>query len=243
MPTRNQIIFTVIGVLAIGAMCTGAYFYKQRQDTRLHSATSAPRSARPRVLSQFLPIKDKVTIVNKDEALGHRMTIEDDQDSRFLVSLYFVECPPVIADETTNFALARLARYFGNVPLEHIVETGKKAREYSLHLLETRPFRLITRFSPTKNRHGIHGFLLLRAEDNTEDYLCELLVREGLAAITVEGSYLPYGELAADFREHLILLEKEARAAKRGAWAYSRSQDEGGATSENPESQTPATAP
>lgn len=241
MVTRNQILTTIASTLAIAALCTGAYFYKQYQDKRLQPAIPGERTAKPRILSQFLPVKDKVSVVNKDEALGHRVTIQDERESRFLVSLYFVECPPVVADETTNFALARMARYFGNVPLEHVIEMGNKAREFTLQQLETRPFRLITRYSPTKNRQGVHGFLLIRAEDNTEEYLSELLVREGLAAITVEGSYLPYGEQASDFREHLIRLEKEARAAKRGIWAYSRSQTEGGATSEKPATKGAAT--
>lgn len=237
MVTRNQILFALFGLIALAALFAGAWRYKQLKEEESNRAEQEQdRRSKPRVLSEYAPLLDKVTVVNTDSALGHRLTIQSENGSRYLVSLYFVECPPVEANELTNATLARLARYFGNVPLEKVIEGGVAARELSLKQLATRPFRLATLFRPTKTVSGIWGFILLRAEDDTEEYLSELLVRDGLAAISAEGAHLPYGEPASEFRNFLIGLEKEARAAKRGIWAFSRNPDEGGAPPELPPS-------
>lgn len=233
MVTRNQIISTIIGVVAAAGIGYGAWYYKQAQIAE-NSRSQSERKTKPRLLTEFDPLLEKPALVNVDTALGHRLTIQSGKGSRFWVSLYFVECPPVESNETTNETLARLSRYFGDVPLEKVIEGGKAAREFSLNQLSTRPFAVATLYRTVKTGQGIWGFIMLRAEDNTDEYLAELLVRNGLAAISVEGCHLPYGEPASEFRQYLIHLEKEARAAKRGLWAWSRHESDGGAPPEAP---------
>ena len=228
---RNPFLSTVVFVLALAAVGAGAYFYKQSQLKKSPPDRESAEARPPRILSEF-SVMNKVSVVSPDTALGHKLTLQDANGARYAVSLYFVECPPLDLDDATNTPVARLSRYFGNVPFEKLLEGGARAKDFSLNLLATRPFRFATLFTPTKAQSGIHGFILVRDENDKESYLSELLVKEGLAAISVQGSHLPFGEPRSAYRNYLIGLEREARKAKRGLWEFSRSETEGGANEE-----------
>ena len=230
MAKRNQIIASIAGIAALAVVLWGAWYFKQHQKEQNSAPRPAEARAKPRILSEFEPVRDKVSVAVPEEALGHRVSLRDDREASYLVSLYFVECPPLTADETDEQALARLARYFGDVPLEKLLEMGQVAKDFTLRQLSTRPFRMATLYRQTANREGIYGFIMLRAEDGTEEYLAELLVAEGLGALTVPGSYLPDGGRAEDFRKHLISLEKAAKEQKKGIWAHSRKPENAGAS-------------
>lgn len=231
MNSRNQILASIAATVAIAAMLGGAWYYKQLQQEELHGNRPGGPAAKPRILSEFEPVRDKVAAVVPETALGHRVSLRDEaREASYLVSLYFVECPPLTADEEDAPALARISRYFGDVPLEKLLEMGQAAKDFTLRQLSTRPFKLATLFRQTPNREGIFGFIILRAEDGSEEYLAELLIAEGLASISVQGNYLPYGERAEDFREHLVNLERKAKEEKRGIWAHSRKPDAAGAS-------------
>jgi hypothetical protein len=231
MTKRNQILASIAGMVVIAAVLGGAWYYKQRQKEELQSSRQGSPAAKPRILSEFEPVRDKLVAVVPEIALGHRVSLRDEaREASYLVSLYFVESPPLTADEEDAPALARISRYFGDVPLEKLLEMGQAAKDFTLRQLSTRPFKLATLYRQTPNREGIYGFIMLRAEDGTEEYLSELLVAEGLASISVQGNYLPYGERADDFRQHLVNLEKIAKEEKRGIWAYSRKPDDAGAS-------------
>ncbi|MFM7182786.1 MAG: thermonuclease family protein [Verrucomicrobiales bacterium] len=231
MRNRNQILATVAGAVALAAILGGAWYYKQIQLESLKDQRAGGPAAKPRILSEFEPVRDNVAVAVPETALGHRVSLRDEKkEASYLVSQYFVECPPLTADEADKAALARIARYFGDVPLEKLLEMGQAAKDFTLRQLSTRPFKLATLFRQTPDRQGIYGFIILRAEDGTEEHLSELLVAEGLGSITVQGNYLPYGERAEDFRKHLVNLEKKAKEEKRGIWAFSRKPDEAGAS-------------
>lgn len=230
MATRNQIIASIAGAAALAGVLWGAWYYKQHQTEAITAARPAEARSKPRILSEFEPVRDKVSVAVPEEALGHRVSLRDDREASYLVSLYFVECPPLTSDEADAPALARLARYFGDVPLEKLLEMGQVAKDFTLRQLSTRPFRMATLYRQTNNREGIYGFIMLRAEDGTEEYLAELLVAEGLAALTGQSSYLPDGGRADDFRQHLISLEKAAKEEKKGIWAFSRKPENAGAS-------------
>lgn len=230
MTKRNQILAAIAGAVALAALLGGAWYYKQQQLEESRPMAGGGPVAKPRILSEFEPVRDKVVATVPETALGHRVTLRDDREASYLVSLYFVECPPLTADEGDEAALARISRYFGDVPLEKLLEMGQIAKDFTLRQLSTRPFKLATLYRQPPNREGIYGFIILRAEDGTEEYLAELLVAEGLGSITVQGSYLPYGERSQDFREHLVNLERKAKAEKRGIWAFSRKPQNAGAS-------------
>lgn len=231
MTKRNQILASIAGIIALAGVCGGAWYYKQIQMGELRASRPAGPAAKPRILSQFEPVRDKVAVVVPESALGHRFSLRDEaKEASYLVSLYFVECPPLSAEEGEGEALARISRYFGDVPLEKLLEMGQAAKDFTLRQLSTRPFKLATLYRQTPDREGIYGFIMIRAEDGSEEYLSELLVAEGLASISVQGNYLPYGERAEDFRQHLVNLERKAKAEKRGIWAHSRKPDGAGAS-------------
>lgn len=231
MTKRNQILASIAGTLAIAAILAGAWYYKQWQLGQMRDSRPAGPVAKPRILSEFEPVREKLAVAVPENALGHRVSLRDDEkEASYLVSLYFVECPPLTAEEGEEDTLARFSRYFGDVPLEKLLEMGQTAKDFTLRLLSTRPFKMATLYRQPPNREGIYGFILLRAEDGSEEYLAELLVAEGLASISVPGSYLPYGERAEDFRQHLMNLEKKAKEEKRGIWAFSRKPEGAGAS-------------
>ena len=228
MTARKTLLSTILAIGAMAVLGVGLYQYKQKQRDELANDRGPEKTAAPRILSEF-QILDKTSVVNREEALGHTFFLLDSKGSRYKIYHYFVESPPTDLDDNTSPKLARLARYFGNVPLEKLIEIGVKAREFTLENLATRPFRIVTLFSPLKNQVGVYAYALIRDEKGDEHYLSELLVREGLAAVSAQGEYLPFGDTRTSYRNHLIKLEREARAEKRGVWAFSRSPDEGGA--------------
>ena len=227
---RNTILITFV-ILALAALvAAGAYFMKNRLSRATTYLGKVDPGGPARIKSEFT-VFTKATPVENDNTLGHRFYFNDEHRSLHLLNLYFVECPPLEVDESTNLALTRLSAYFGDVPLDKLAEMGGTSRDVAQKQL-LRPFRIATLFEPSKQRPGIYGFVLLRKPDGSEEYLSEFLVREGLAAIRPEGSHLPYGEPRARYREYLVGLEKKAKEAKRGIWAFSRHPEEGGVKDE-----------
>ena len=229
---RNNILIAAV-ILAVVALVPAGAYYGKTYFSRNKSYTRGDGGEPPRIKTEFT-VFDKARPVEHEDNLGHRFIFADEQHSaRHTLNLYFVECPPLELDETTEFALTRLASYFGDVPLDKLTEAGKNAVAFTQKQL-ARPFMIATRYESSKQRPGIYGFVLLRKDDGSEEYLCEMLVAEGLAAIRPEGSYLPYGEPQDKYRQHLVHLEKKAKAEKKGIWAFSRHPDDGGFKEDSP---------
>lgn len=223
---RNNILIAAILLVVVALAAAGAYYGKTYLSRNSGYARNEA-SESPRIKTEFT-VFEKIRPVEHEDNLGHRFVIADEQHSvRHTLNLYFVESPPLELDETTELTLARLASYFGDAPLDKLTEIGKTAQAFTQKQL-TRSFRIATLYEPSKQRPGIYGFVLLRKDDGSEEYLCEKLVSEGLAAIRPEGSYLPYGEPQDKYRQHLVRLEKKAKAEKKGVWAFSRHPADGG---------------
>lgn len=222
--SRKKVIAVIIGLVVAGLV---AFLVVWLHD---HYRAQIPtqREAQPRIRTEFTIFTETETL-REEEALGHRFHFRDQNMAVHLLSLYFVECPATELNENTRLSIARLARYFGDVPLEDLLAAGTRARDETQNLLATRPYRIVTRYEPTTLDTGIYGYVLLEKDDGGEEYLSERLVAQGLAAISSEPSYLPYGEPRERYHKYLMRLERQAREAKRGIWAQSRRPDEGGA--------------
>ncbi len=130
--------------------------------------------------------------------------------------LYFVDCPET-SDEYPD-RIGHQARYFGNLSPAETIAVGRKAKAFTLDLLDRHPFAIQTRWETVMNSDRYHAFVLVETEPGKSEYLSEILVRNGLARIYTLGAPLPDGTSRAAFEAKLKSLEEEARAARVGAW-------------------------
>lgn len=127
--------------------------------------------------------------------------------------LYFVDT----CEKSTRFPsrLRHQATYFGDLTLDEVVAWGERAREVTLEWLRTEPFEIYTRRERVMSSDRLHAMVRF---PNSQDWLCERLVRQGLVRIYTRGTTMPDGSSRQAFEGHLRQLEAAAKAARRGAW-------------------------
>ncbi len=233
MVTRNQIIAASCIAAFLILLAVGAYF--GRQITHGGVGESSEARELPRRIGSEFEVFDRAVLSEAgsgEEMAGHRFAFSDSVSARYMVQLYFVESPEPELNERTRESVAAMARYFGDVPLDKLLEGGVEARDFTARLLAENRFRIATKFESPESgpsmRASVRAFVLVEMPDGEERYLSEILVQEGYAAISVPGVFLPYGEPRDTYRAYLARLEEEARRAGRGIWAHSRSETAGG---------------
>lgn len=153
----------------------------------------------------------------------------------YIYRLYFVDAPET--DDRIPERLVEQGAYFGIADPKVVIKVGKEAADFSRKFLAGE-FTVMTkgadaRGSSDKSRD--YAFVMVGKED-----LAVELVRNGLARIYGLQEDPPEGPSATLIRQRLSTAEREAKAQKRGAWAYS-----GGATTSRnmPRSAVPAPVP
>jgi endonuclease YncB( thermonuclease family) len=136
--------------------------------------------------------------------------------------LYFVDTPESAfkrysGGETNHERIRQQAADLGGITPEQAVETGKKAKSFTLGLLGGAPFTLHTRWDSPFHDGRYHAFVQVTWDKRTR-WLHELLIERGLARIKTKGSDLPDGTPMARHREKLRESEKAARRAAIGVW-------------------------
>ncbi|CAN5241936.1 hypothetical protein BH23VER1_BH23VER1_12290 [soil metagenome] len=139
--------------------------------------------------------------------------LSDGGQEELTLRIYFVDAPEKRRNDYNGKRIGHQARYFGVSP-GRAVEVGLAAKDFTLELLEREPFTVYTLWEEVYDSGRYFGFV--RFADG--DYLCERLVRAGLARIYTKGEDLPDGRRMGDFKSHLHGLESEAKAAGRGGW-------------------------
>ena len=146
-----------------------------------------------------------------------------------LLRLYGVDCPEKKSHVLNRTRLADQGAAFGGLTEAETVRLGIRARQFTLNLLEERPFRVHTVWEQVFDDRRHYAHLAIRQPDGSERWLSELLVEAGLARLHTKGAPLPDGTLRADFTRHLQAVEKSARLSGRGGWdqqaARQRSDD------------------
>jgi endonuclease YncB( thermonuclease family) len=133
----------------------------------------------------------------------------------FIFRLYFVDTP-----ETDNSIPKRVdeqAAYF-RISKQSALAVGLTAKQFSATRLSG-SFIVITRWEDAKGRSRLprsYAFVRVNGHD-----LGEALVESGLARIYGARTRLPDGTTSANERTKLQNLERQAKIARRGAWAYS----------------------
>ena len=154
----------------------------------------------------------------------------------YIFRLYFVDTP-----ETDNGIPKRVdeqAAYF-RISKQSAVAIGLTAKQFTATRLSG-SFTVITRWEDAKGRSRLsRSFAFVRV--NGRD-LGEALVESGLARIYGARTRLPDGTTSANERTKLQNLERQAKAARRGAWAYSTNIPNAPLPSKSTSSPKPASA-
>lgn len=132
--------------------------------------------------------------------------------------LYFVD-----TCETNSRFPARLdyqGKYFGGLTEDQVLRLGEEARETVLDWLRHEPFEIHTRQERVMGSHRLYAMVFFPREGDDVRWLSQRLVRAGLARIYTEGTQLADGTPAEVFKANLRGLEQDAKAAKRGGWAF-----------------------
>ncbi len=130
--------------------------------------------------------------------------------------LYFVDCP-----ETSDRFPERIdhqAGYFGIRDRRRVLALGEQAKSFTLGLLQSESFEIMTRWEPVMSSERLHAFVRFPEKEKGGVWLSELLVQAGLARIYTLPADLPDGTRKNAFRDHLRSLEREAKKREVGAW-------------------------
>lgn len=233
MPRRalqNVFITTITVVLAAAAV------WLREEEHRIHGAfphpaqsdaSNAPGSSGPMPSATWVELTQP-SLVRNPANDGDSFLIQH-TGGRHLLRLYDVDCPEKKSHALNRTRLADQGAAFGGLTEAETVRLGLRARQFTLNLLEERPFRVHTVWEQVFDDRRHYAHLAIRQPDGSERWLSELLVEAGLARLHTKGAPLPDGTLRADFSRHLQAVEKSARLNGRGGWdqqaAGQRSED------------------
>ncbi len=112
----------------------------------------------------------------------------------------------------------KLAEYFGFSSEEPLRALGVEARDFSVNLLRSFPFRIVTKWRREEQENAYLAYVYLQQSKEQYMNLSEYIVRFGLAMPRPTDEILPDGATAEQFEEDLHNAEAEARAESRGGW-------------------------
>lgn len=107
------------------------------------------------------------------------------------------------------------ARYF-DIELNQVNKAGEVAKRATLERLRTEPFTVWTKSERVMDSERVHAMIEL----NDGEFLCEWLVRNGLARIYTMPSDTPDGRSKKEFIKHLKELEQVAKKNREGLWGW-----------------------
>lgn len=144
------------------------------------------------------------------------------EGSDFELRLYFVDTPEKYLSEHHEKQRDRVADQADDfdISLDQAITVGKVARKYVAELLKE-PFTVYTNWESVYDDDRFHGFVEIYDPDNPGQlvYLCEVLVRKGLARIYTRGEDTPDGRHWRDYKNYLYSIERKAQKERAGAWS------------------------
>lgn len=217
---KNFFITTITVVLAVAAV------WLREEEHRIHGAFPPPaQSDFPGASgSRGSPVPSATWVELTQPSLVRNPANDGDSfliqhaGGQHLLRLYGVDCPEKKSHALNRTRLADQGAAFGGLTEAETVRLGLRARQFTLNLLEERPFRVHTVWEQVFDDRRHYAHLAIRQLDGSERWLSELLVEAGLARLHTKGAPLPDGTLRADFTRHLQAVEKSARIDGRGGW-------------------------
>lgn len=183
-----------------------------------HSQRHSPPPPKPVPDGRFVKLAN-VHLVDDGANDGDSFKIADDDadGAEHVMRLYFVDCPETREYARVKNRLKDQANYFGGLTLPQTLGIGLEAKTFTEKLLSERRFTVQTRWHRVYD--SARSYALIFFDDGEE--LSEKLVKAGLCRIYTRGTIMPDGRRENDFENHLRGLERQAKAARRGAWALS----------------------
>lgn len=139
--------------------------------------------------------------------------------------LYYVDTPEsafkrYAGGDSNHERIRQQAAELGGITPEQAVEIGKKAKAFTLGLLESKPFTIYTEWDSPYNDERYHAFVEVidPSKQGKPRWLHELLVERGLVRMKTKPADLPDGTPVSRHREHLRALERTAKKNEVGAW-------------------------
>ena len=158
-----------------------------------------------------------------DELVGCRLLANPSNDGdsfhvehkgkEYIFRLCFVDCAETSHDYKDR--VEDQAEWWG-IETEEVLRYGAEAAAFTREILKGK-FTVFTRYEDARGQSALkRNFAMIKVG---EKYLCEILVEAGLARTYGYPCVLPTGQSATSFRSHLDKLEKQAKRARKGAWA------------------------
>jgi endonuclease YncB( thermonuclease family) len=149
---------------------------------------------------------------------GDSFRVRFPDGAEHVLRLYFVDAPEsgertYRNGESNGTRLDDQARDLGGLTREGTIALGREAKERVHGILARGPFTVATRWQPVFDSGRYYAFVTVDGR-----FLHELLVEQGLARIYTRGAGLPDGTSRMVQERHLRALERQAKAARRGAW-------------------------
>lgn len=171
-----------------------------------------PATPRPETESRFVTLAH-AQLVEDASNDGDSFKIAHDGGEHVL-RLYFADCPEKRQYALVKNRLKDQAAYFGGLSIPQTVGIGLEAKAFTEQLLHQQHFTIQTRWERVYD--SARSYALVFFDDGEE--LSEKLVKAGLCRIHTKGTRMPDGRRENDFENHLRELERQAKAAHRGAW-------------------------
>jgi len=176
-----------------------------------------PPAKEPAVEIERLQPLSGVRFIDAETNDGDSFVV-DHEGQKLVLRLYFVDCAEKREYKLVAGRLKDQAGYFGGLSIPQTLKLGQQARAFTADLLRSRAFTVFTRWERVYDSDRIYAVIVF---EDGED-LAHKLVQAGLARIHTKGVNMPNGRKANDYENHLRDVEKEARAAKLGAWGMPR---------------------
>lgn len=176
-----------------------------------------PPAKEPAVEIERLQPLSGVRFIDAETNDGDSFVV-DHEGQKLVLRLYFVDCAEKREYKLVAGRLRDQAGYFGGLSIPQTLKLGQQARAFTADLLRSRAFTVFTRWERVYDSDRIYAVIVF---EDGED-LAHKLVQAGLARIHTKGVNMPNGRKANDYENHLRDVEKQARAAKRGAWGMPR---------------------
>lgn len=136
----------------------------------------------------------------------------------YIFRLYFVDTPEVEDDFPER--VAEQAKYFG-ISHRRALEVGRAAARFTARQLDER-FTVLTRWEDARGRSKLARHYAVVLTSQKKD-LGQLLVQNGLARVFGDKAILPNGDSVKAVEQKLNSLQRQARSARVGGWAYANS--------------------
>ncbi|MDB6133227.1 MAG: comEA [Verrucomicrobiales bacterium] len=178
-------------------------------------APSIPLDARGKPIAQYQVITSTGLVEDSANDGDTFLIRTPDGPKRF--SLYYADA--VEPDGGQPESAREIAENFGFESEEPLRTLGVEARDFSLRLLRSTPFRVVTRWEEAPEPNSFYAFIFLKDPDQGLIDLSQWLVRYGLGMIRPCGRDCPDGTSAADYLERLRAEEARSQQESHGAWS------------------------